>query len=163
MYFLIILILKVHPLIPNCSEENITKTCLDMALTIIFRKLTRNCKNNYQCLADSSHLLGQSELKMKLQSHFGDYIFASPNVKIHSLSGVATGWHGWTMSRGPELKGPPRGKKKKKMKNRKKKKEEQNFSNTWTGPPPDTSPWVLSRWQKIPKSNIGNNHTIFEI
>ena len=30
------------------------------------------------------------------------------------LSGVATGWHGWTMSRGPELKGAPERDKKKK-------------------------------------------------
>ena len=41
-------------------------------------------------------------------------------------SGVATGWHGWTMSRGPGAKGTPererpKKKRKKKMKNRKEK------------------------------------------
>ena len=35
-------------------------------------------------------------------------------------SGVATGWQGWTMSRGPRAKGAPREKKKKKRKKEKK-------------------------------------------
>ena len=44
------------------------------------------------------------------------------------FSGVATGWHGWTMSMGPGSKGAPkreRQKKNKKMKNRKEKKEKE--------------------------------------
>ena len=42
------------------------------------------------------------------------------------ISGVASGWHGWTMSRGPELKGAPRDReKKKKMKKRKEKKRKE--------------------------------------
>ena len=56
-------------------------------------------------------------------------------------SGVGTGWHGWTMSRGPGAKGATEKEREKKMKNRKenqkekeeKKKREHNFSNTQTG------------------------------
>ena len=77
------------------------------------------------------------------------------------ISGVATGWHGWTMSRGPELKGPPRERerqreteretKRQKRKWRKRKKEEkkreiETFQITGRGP-----------------HLIGNHHTIFEI
>ena len=43
------------------------------------------------------------------------------------FTGVATGWHGWTMSRGPGAKGAPerdKKKKNKKMKNRKEKEKE---------------------------------------
>ena len=59
-------------------------------------------------------------------------------------SGVATGWYGWTMSRGPGAKGAPRETDKKKRKERewRKEKRERNFSNTRTWPPPDISPWV---------------------
>ena len=61
-------------------------------------------------------------------------------------SGVATGWHGWTMSRGPGAKGAHEREteKKRKMKNRKEKEEkkERNCSNTQTGAPPDISPRV---------------------
>ena len=93
--------------------------------------------------------------------------------KLRSLvsgcgSGVATGWHGWTMSRGPRAKGALRERKKKEMKNRKwkkgrKEKRGWNFSNTRAGAPTRYIPMSLSRWQKIQKSNIGNHHTIFEI
>ena len=59
-------------------------------------------------------------------------------------SGVATGWHGWTMSRGPGAKGAPEREGKKKMKNKKRKEKEENrernFSNTRTGAPPGISP-----------------------
>ena len=54
-------------------------------------------------------------------------------------SGVATGWHGWTMFRGPGAKEAPE-RLTIKMKNRKgkkkgrKEKRERNFSNTRTGP-----------------------------
>ena len=42
----------------------------------------------------------------------------------HTFSGVATGWQGWTMSRGPGGKrAPERDTKKKKKKERKKKKK----------------------------------------
>ena len=88
-------------------------------------------------------------------------------------SGVATGWHGWTMSRGPGAKGPPREREKKERKKRKEKKEKEkrkrkkekkkkkNFSKR-TGAPPDISPWVLEVDRKfdstedpISKSKIG--------
>ena len=39
---------------------------------------------------------------------------------LHSPSGVATGWHGWTMSRGPGAKGAPE----RETKNEKKRKKE---------------------------------------
>ena len=62
-------------------------------------------------------------------------------------SGVATGRHGWTMSRDPGAKGAPKkdnkiknGKGKKKKRKGRKEKREQNFSNTRTGPSPDISP-----------------------
>ena len=60
-------------------------------------------------------------------------------------SGVATGWHGWTMSRGPGAKGALERETPKKMKNRKgkkgrKEKTEQNFSNTRTGGGPTRYP-----------------------
>ena len=55
-------------------------------------------------------------------------------------SGVATGWHGWTMSRSPGAKGVPERETGKKMKNRKEKKgrkekRERKFSNTRRGHP----------------------------
>ena len=44
--------------------------------------------------------------------------------KLKKHSGVATGWHGWTTSRGPGAKGAPERKTKKKMKKSKEKKKE---------------------------------------
>ena len=45
-------------------------------------------------------------------------------TQMHVLknSGVATGWHGWTMSRGPGVKGAPRERQKKKENEKLKKK-----------------------------------------
>ena len=40
-----------------------------------------------------------------------------------AVSGVATGWHGWTVSRGPGAKGAPKERQKKKKKKRKNRKE----------------------------------------
>ena len=77
------------------------------------------------------------------------------------------------MSRGPGPKGAREREKKMKMKNRKEKirkekgrkeKREQNFSNTVPGRGPTRYiPMSLSGQEKIPKSNIGNHNTIFEI
>ena len=74
------------------------------------------------------------------------------------FSGVATGWHGWTMSRGPRAKGAPRErqknqkkkkrrrriekKKKETGKERKKSKERTKLFKYPDAPPPDISPWV---------------------
>ena len=44
-------------------------------------------------------------------------------LQTASSSGVATGWHGWTMSRGPGAKGVPEREAKKKKKKRKEKRE----------------------------------------
>ena len=66
------------------------------------------------------------------------------------ISGVATGWHGWTMPRGPGAKGAPEKDKKKKREEKKKKrneKRERNFSNTQTGAPTRYIPMSLSRCQ----------------
>ena len=70
-------------------------------------------------------------------------------MKSLVISGVASGWHGWTMSKDPDLKGPreterkkgkKRGKekekkkkqrgKKEKRKEKRKEKERRHFSNT---------------------------------
>ena len=80
-------------------------------------------------------------------------------------SGVATGWHGWTMSKGPGAKEAPRKRVKKKMKNRKEKKGKKRIERTKLFKYPDGAPiryipMGLSRWQKIPTSNIDNYHTI---
>ena len=118
------------------------------------------------------------------------YIASPTIVRKGKVSGVATGWQGWTMSRGPWAKGAPererpkkkeerkkvkkrkekRGKgrkerreKKRKNGKRKKRKERTNLFKYQDGGPTRISPWVLSRWQTIPKSNIGNHHKIFEI
>ena len=65
-------------------------------------------------------------------------------------SGVATGWHGWTVSRGPGAKGAPRERDKKgkrrteeKEKNEKKEKRAQHFSNTRTWAPTRHIPMSL--------------------
>ena len=74
--------------------------------------------------------------------------WSSIDLKLkNSTSGVATGWHGWTMSMGPGAKGAPERETKKKQKNRKEKNgkrkkwriegkketKERKFSNTRTG------------------------------
>ena len=98
---------------------------------------------------------------------------------LRTRSGVATGWHGRTMSRGPGAKGAPRkrdtkkkkekekeneAKKRKKSKEKKKRKERTKLFKYPNGSRPTRYiPMSLSRWQKISKSNIGNHHTIFEI
>ena len=64
------------------------------------------------------------------------------------ISGVATGWHGWTMSRGPGAKGAPRERQiKKKMRKKKKEKEDKKREN-WTFQIPRRSPHpiYLCRW-----------------
>ena len=87
-------------------------------------------------------------------------------------SGVATGWHGWTMSRGPGAKGPPeRETKKKKMKTRKekkgrkekKKKEKKRESETFQIPGRGPTRYISMSLSTKIKSNIGNHHTILEI
>ena len=81
-------------------------------------------------------------------------------------SGVATGWHGWTMSMGPGAKGAPRqrdkkengenkikrGEKKKKeiLKREEKKRENKTFQIPGRGAPPY---WYIGT----------SHHTIFEI
>ena len=45
-------------------------------------------------------------------------------------SGVATGWHGWTMSRDPGAKGPPERDAKKEKKKMKRRKEKQKKKQT---------------------------------
>ena len=65
--------------------------------------------------------------------------------------------------KGKERKGKERKGKEKKEKKRKERKEktERNFPNTWTGGAHPIIP--MSTWQKIPKSNTSNDHTIFKI
>ena len=61
--------------------------------------------------------------------HLNNYTPYEVNVSIQetkiiawrSSSGVASGWHGWTMSRGPRAKGAPRDREKKKRKKSKEK------------------------------------------
>ena len=51
----------------------------------------------------------------------------------------------------------------KKKKEERKEKERKKLFKYTDGAPIRYIPMSLSRWQKIPKSNIGNHHTIFEI
>ena len=74
---------------------------------------------------------------------FGDF-----GLDLWSSSGVVTGWHGWTMSRGPGAKGAPKERQlnKNKMKNGKgikkeeKKRENKTFQVPGRGPSSDISP-----------------------
>ena len=62
------------------------------------------------------------QMLTSLHESFIRFLTTVQRYRAHVLSGVASGWHGWTMSRGPSAKGGPERQREKEEKEEKKRK-----------------------------------------